>query len=69
VDKIKITLYIKKIKVMLISSFLIFLVYSTFSNAILINRLGTLMIIFTFILYINSINIIGLTPGLTLYNN
>lgn len=54
---------------MLISSFLIFLVYSTFSNAILINRLGTLMIIFTFILYINSINIIGLTPGLTLYNN
>ncbi len=54
---------------MLISSFLIFLVFSTFSNAILINRLGTLTIIFTLILYYNSINIVGLTPGITLYNN
>lgn len=58
-----------KEKVMLISSFLIFLVFSTFSNAILINRLGTLTIIFTLILYYNSINIVGLTPGITLYNN
>lgn len=54
---------------MLISSFLIFLVYSTFSNAILINRLGVITLIFTFILYYNSINIIGLTPGITIYNN
>ena len=54
---------------MLLSAFLIFLVYSTFSNAIIINRLGTITLIFTFILYYNSINIIGLTPGITLYNN
>lgn len=54
---------------MLISAFLIFLVYSTFSSPILINRLGTLIIIFTLIIYLNSINIIGLTPGITLFNN
>lgn len=54
---------------MLISAFLIFLVYSTFSSPILINRLGTLIIMFTLIIYLNSINIIGLTPGITLFNN
>lgn len=54
---------------MLLTSNLIFLVYSTLSNSILINRLGTITIIFTFILYINSINIVSLTPGITLYNN
>jgi len=54
---------------MLVTSFLIFLVYSTFSTPIIINRLGTLIIIFTLIIYINSIDIVGLTPGLTIYNN
>lgn len=54
---------------MLLTAFLIFLVYSTFSNAILINRLGVITLIFTLILYYNSINIVGLTPGLTIYNN
>lgn len=54
---------------MLISAFLIFLVYSTFSTPIILNRLGTLIIIFTLIIYINSINIIGITPGITLFNN
>lgn len=54
---------------MLISAFLIFLVYSTFSTPIILNRLGTLIIIFTLIIYINSINIVGITPGITLFNN
>lgn len=54
---------------MLLTSNLIFLVYSTLSKSIIINRLGTITLIFTFILYLNSINIIGLTPGITLYNN
>lgn len=54
---------------MLITAFLIFLVYSTFSTPIIINRLGTLIIIFTLILYLNTIDIVGITPGITLYNS
>lgn len=54
---------------MLFSAFLIFLVYSTFSNPVIINRLGTLIIGFTLIIYLNSINLVGMTPGITLYNN
>lgn len=54
---------------MLVSAFLIFLVYSTFSTPIIINRLGTLIIIFTLIIYINTIDIVGLTPGITIFNN
>lgn len=67
---------------MLFTAFLIFLVFSTLKQksisglylnssetSILINRLGTITIIFTLILYITSINIISITPGITLYNN
>nr|CBM41819.1 NADH dehydrogenase subunit 2 [Millerozyma farinosa] len=54
---------------MTMSAFLMFLVYSTFSSPITMNRLGTLMIMFTLIIYLNSINIMGLTPGITLFNN
>ena len=55
---------------MLISAFLMFLVYSTLNPSIIIlNRLGTLTIIFTLILFSSSINLVGITPGITLYNN
>lgn len=54
---------------MLLSAFLIFLVYSSFSNSILLNRLGLLTIIFSLFIYINSINLLNITPGLTLYND
>lgn len=68
---------------MLFTSFLIFLVFSTiisYSNlegnfrpidghSIIINRLGVICLIFTLILFIISINIIGLMPGITLFNN
>lgn len=54
---------------MLLTAFLVFLVYSTFSNAILINRIGVITLIFTLILYYNTINIVGLTPGMTIYNS
>lgn len=67
---------------MLFTSFLIFLVFSTFvsypniegtispikGHSIIINRLGTISIIFTLILLITSIDVISLTPGITLYN-
>ena len=51
------------------TAFLVFLVYSTFSTPIIINRIGTLIIIFTLIIYLNTIDLIGITSGLTLYNN
>ena len=55
---------------MLISAFLMFLVYSTLNSSIIIlNRLGTLTIIFTLILLASSINIVSISPGITLYNN
>lgn len=55
---------------MLISAFLMFLVYSTLNRSIIIlNRLGTLTIIFTLILLASSINIVSISPGITLYNN
>lgn len=54
---------------MLITAFLVFLVYTTFSTPIIINRLGTLVIIFTLILYLNTIDLVGITPGITIYNN
>ena len=54
---------------MLFTAFLVFLVYSTFSNAIIINRIGTLIVIFTLIIYLNTIDLVGITSGLTLYNN
>lgn len=55
---------------MLITAFLMFLVYSTLNPSIIIlNRLGTLTIIFTLILFSSSINLVGITPGITLYNN
>jgi len=67
---------------MLFTSFLIFLVFSTFvsypniegiispikGHSIIINRLGTISIVFTLILLITSIDVISLTPGITLYN-
>lgn len=47
-----------------------FLVYSTLNSSIIIlNRLGTLTIIFTLILLASSIDIVSLSPGITLYNN
>lgn len=66
---------------MLFTSFLIFLVFSTFSNeslrlipikdghSIIINRLGTISIIFSLIMLIISTDIIAISPGITLYNN
>jgi hypothetical protein len=66
---------------MLFTSFLIFLVFSTFPNeslrliglknshSIIVNRLGTLTIIFTLIMLIISTDIVALSPGITLYNN
>jgi len=51
------------------TAFLIFLVYSTFSTPIIINRIGTLIVIFTLIIYLNTIDLVGITSGLTLYNN
>jgi len=67
---------------MLFTSFLIFLVFSTFvsypkvegsispieGHSIIINRLGTISIVFTLILLITSIDVIGLTPGVTIFN-
>lgn len=56
---------------MLLSTFLIFLVYSSFNNNhyIYINRLNILLIIFSLFIFINSFNIIPLTNGVTLFNN
>ena len=54
---------------MLISAFLVFLVYSTFSNSIIINRINTLVLIFTLVLYLNTIDLVGMTSGLTIFNN
>ena len=67
---------------MLFTSFLIFLVFSTFisypklegsispivGHSIILNRLGTICIVFSLILLIISIDVIGITPGITLYN-
>lgn len=54
---------------MLLSAFLIFLVFSTFSTPIIINRLGSITIIFSSILYLLSLDIVAMSPGLTLFNN
>lgn len=62
---------------MLITSFLIFLVFSSLKlniisdsiYNILINRLGIITICFILFLFILSINLIPLIPGYTLYNN
>lgn len=55
---------------MLFVSFLILLVYSSFSiNYIYLNRLTVLVIIYSLFLFINSINVVALTPGITLHNN
>lgn len=68
---------------MLFTSFLIFLVFSTFKSysvnqgnirpieghSILINRLGIINLIFILLLLITSIDVIALTPGITLFNN
>nr|YP_009919725.1 Nad2 [Metschnikowia drakensbergensis]QMQ98322.1 Nad2 [Metschnikowia drakensbergensis] len=66
---------------MLFSSFLTLLVFSTFTNTsdnktdskykqlMLLNRLGVLVFIFVLIMFIETINIITLMPGYTLFNN
>lgn len=67
---------------MLFTSFLIMLVLSTYQtypklkenslidgHSIIINRLGIITLITTLIILINSINIIALTPGFTIFNN
>ncbi|GGQ46066.1 hypothetical protein GCM10010187_75400 [Actinomadura coerulea] len=68
---------------MLFTSFLIFLVFSTFKSysvaqgnirpieghSIIINRLGVINLIFVLMLLITSIDVIALTPGITLFNN
>lgn len=54
---------------MLFTTFLIFLVFSTFSQSIIINRLGTISIIFTLLLFILSFDLISLSPGISLFNN
>lgn len=54
---------------MLLTAFLIFLVFSTYSNTLIINRLGTITIFFTLILYLNSINFVSMSSGLGLYND
>jgi hypothetical protein len=69
---------------MLFTAFLIFLVFSTFSQSssrpaggylpsgeatIIVNRLGTITIIFTLLLFYLSIDIVAISPGITLFNN
>lgn len=59
---------------MLFTSFLILLVFSTYNtpyigHSIILNRLGLISIGFILILFILSIDLIGLIPGITLYNN
>ena len=54
---------------MLFTAFLIFLVFSTCESSIIVNRLGTITIIFTLILLFISIDIVAISPGITLFNN
>lgn len=54
---------------MLFTAFLVFLVFSTFTESIIINRLGTITIIFTLILLISSIDLVGISSGITIFNN
>lgn len=56
---------------MLISAFLIFLVISTLykDNSIMLNRLGVISLILILTIYITSIDIIGVSNDITLYNN
>lgn len=54
---------------MLFSAFLIFLVFSTFSNPIILNRLGAISIIFSLLLIYSSVDVVAFTPGISLYNN
>lgn len=54
---------------MLFTAFLIFLVFSTFSQSIIINRLGTISVIFSLILFFLSIDIVAISPGITLFNS
>lgn len=67
---------------MLITSFLIFLVFSTYKtysnikstnpidgHSIIINRLGIINLIFVLILLVTSIDVVALTPGFTLFNS
>lgn len=55
---------------MIITSFLFLLFYTSFTPLnIYIQRLVLLIIAFSALLFINSINLISLYPGLTLYNN
>ncbi|CAH6724007.1 NADH-ubiquinone oxidoreductase chain 2 (mitochondrion) [[Candida] jaroonii] len=54
---------------MLLTSNLMFLVYSTLSNSMLMNRLGTMTMMFTFMTYMNSMSMVSLTPGMTMFNN
>lgn len=68
---------------MLFTAFLIFLVFSTFSlsssrpaggylpsgeASIIVNRLGTITIIFSLILFVSSLDIVAISPGITLFN-
>lgn len=54
---------------MLLTSFLIFLVYSTFTKPVILNRLGVLTLIFSFILFITTIEMVPLKTGMSVYNN
>ena len=60
---------------MILSSFILLLVFSTFNfyqsnlNIIILNRLGILSLCFSLIILLNSLSIIPLIPGFTIFND
>lgn len=54
---------------MLLTTFLTFLVYSSFTNYLYLNRIFILIMIFSLFIFINSFDLIALSPGITLFNN
>lgn len=54
---------------MLFTSFITLLVFSTFSNSILINRIGIICLIYSLILLTTSFDFNACIPGFTILNN
>ncbi|YP_001621416.1 NADH dehydrogenase subunit 2 (mitochondrion) [Debaryomyces hansenii] len=54
---------------MTFTAFTMFLVFSTFSQSMMVNRTGTITIMFTTMLFFLSMDIVAMSPGMTLFNN